>query len=340
MFRNRIFGWLFFTGLLLGAQSPLQGEELFTLTHPAMGTIFTLYLYDESRAQAELHAESAFEEIDRIEDLLSNYKESSELSRLNRLAASETITTDPETFDFLSRSLDWSARSQGAFDITVGKLMKAWGFFRKHGHIPSESELSVVRKETGWQKVQLDQSTRGVHFAAPGLELDPGGIGKGYAVDRAVAILREEKIRAAMLSAGGSTIYAIGAPPGQEGWKVEVPDPIDRKRVLSTVLLRDTSLSSANCIEKNFVLQGHLYCHIMDPATLRPVEGMLQVTIIDPSATDSDALSNVLFVKGAKGSAEIMKSLPADAALVIAGSSKEAHCFLFHWKSKMNPGNC
>jgi thiamine biosynthesis lipoprotein len=340
MSRYRILGWLFLTGLLLGARSPLQGEQLFTLTHPAMGTIFTLYLYDESQEQAELHAEPVFDEIDRIEELLSNYRESSELSRLNRLAASEILTTDPETFDFLSRSLEWSARSQGAFDITVGKLMKAWGFFRKRGHIPSENELATVRQETGWQKVQLDRATRGVHFTAAGVELDPGGIGKGYAVDKAVAILRTEKISAAMLSAGGSTIYAIGAPPGQQGWKIEVPDPIDRKRILSTVVLRDTSLSSANCIEKNFVLEGHLYCHIMDPATLRPVEGMLQVTIIDPSATDSDALSNVLFVKGAKADATVMKSLPSDSALVIAGSSKEAHCFLFHWQSKMNPGNC
>ena len=138
------------------------------------------------------------------------------------------MTTDPETFRFLKESLEWSARSDGAFDITVGKLMKAWGFFRRLvrlGHVPSDAELAQVRGETGWKRVVLNAGTRTVRFTAPGVELDPGGIGKGFAVDAAVDAMRADGVHAALLSAGSSTIYGLGAPPDAQGWKVRVPDP-------------------------------------------------------------------------------------------------------------------
>jgi thiamine biosynthesis lipoprotein len=305
-----------------------------------MGTTFSLYIYAGGSEEADAEAAPVFDEIDRIEDLLSNYRESSELSRINRLASTQTVTIDPETFEFLADSLHWSARSDGAFDITVGKLMKAWGFFRKSGRIPTEAEFAALREQTGWKKVELSSSSRTVRFTATGIELDPGGIGKGFAVDKAVAILRAEHVSAAMLSAGSSTIYALGAPPGQDGWKIVVPDPLDAKNVISTVTLKDTSLSSASCAEKHFILQGHLYCHIMNPETLRPVEGMLQVTIIDPSATNSDALSNVLFVKNPGDSAKIVQSLPGDSALVISGTVAKAQCHPMNWHAALDRGHC
>jgi FAD:protein FMN transferase len=327
--------------MLLARSAPGQQEpQLFSIAHPAMGTTFTLYLYAPSKEAADADAAPVFDEIDRIEDLLSNYRETSELSRINREASQASVTTDPETFDFLSTSIAWSARSQGAFDITVGKLMEAWGFFHKQGRIPTNAELATLRQETGWQKVQLDPVARTVHFSSPGVTLDPGGIGKGFAVDKAVAILRAEHVGAAMLSAGSSTIYALGAPPGQPGWKVVVPDPLDASRALSTVILRDTSLSSASCAEKHFILAGHLYCHIMDPAQLCPVEEMLQVTIVDPSATSSDALSNVLFVKQPAESARFMRSLPGDAALIISGTKEKPVCHPIHWSDTIDPQPC
>jgi thiamine biosynthesis lipoprotein len=329
-------------GSLLFAQSaPLPpAPQLFSIDHPAMGTTFTLYLYAANKETADAEAAPVFDEVDRIEDLLSNYRVSSELSRINREASGAVITTDPETFAFLSASIGWSARSQGAFDITVGKLMKGWGFFNKRGRIPTDAELETLRNQTGWEKVQLDAAARTVHFTSPGIELDPGGIGKGFAVDKAVAILRSEHVEAAMLSAGSSTIYALGAPPGQPGWKVVVPDPLDPGRALSTLTLRDTSLSSASCAEKHFILDGHLYCHIMDPARLRPVEGMLFVTIVDPSATNSDALSNVLFVKPPAESVRFMRSLPGDQAFIISGTKDNPVCRPIHWRDTIEPGHC
>jgi FAD:protein FMN transferase len=292
--------------------------QLFTRVHPAMGTDFTVYIYATDAAAADREAERVFAIVDQLESLLSNYQPQSELSRINANASTHAVTTDPETFRFLQESLAWSARSDGAFDITVGKLMKAWGFFRSTGHVPSEEEVARVRAETGWKRVVLNARTRTVRFTSPGVEFDPGGIGKGFAVDAAVDALRADGVKAALLSAGSSTIYALGEPPDTEGWKVRVPDPQHKEDAISTVTLRDLSLSTANCSEKHFVMDGHQYCHIMDPRTLHPVEGRLQATVIAPSATDSDALSNVMFVRDRAGRQRVMASLPhADEAVVV-----------------------
>lgn len=314
--------------------------QLYSMNHPAMGTIYSLYVYAHSRAQADANAELVFGEIDRVENLLSNYKESSELSRINREASTSAVTTDPETFRFLQTSLEWSARSNGAFDITVGQLMKVWGFFKAKGSIPTEADLAQVRSEVGWQRVQLDSAQRTVRFLSAGIELDPGGIGKGYAVERAVAIMRREHVPAALLSAGSSTIYALGAPPGQHGWKICVPALGHADDVLSTVVLRDTSLSTANYSEKHFIRDGHLYCSIMNSNTLRPVEGMLQATVIAPSATDSDALSNVLFVLGPIGGAEILRDRPQHSALILSGKIPVVQCDAIRWNAPIMPGYC
>jgi thiamine biosynthesis lipoprotein len=318
---------------LLAQSHPVAGTplQLYSSNHPAMGTTFSLYLYASSPAEADAETAAVFEEIDRLEQLLSNYRDTSELSRINREAGHAEVTTDPETFRFIETSLAWSARSDGAFDITVGKLMKAWGFFRASGHRPTPLELSQVRREVGWKSVQLDPERRTVRFLSPGIELDPGGIGKGYAIEQAVAILRADHVPAALLSAGSSTIYALGAPPGASGWKIRVPALGNQDNILSTVILRDSSLSTANCSEKHFSQDHHLYCHIMDPHTLQPVEGMLQVSVIDPSATASDALSNVLFVSGPRARASVMESLPRDSSFIIAGTPQSSHCEVTRW---------
>lgn len=314
--------------------------DLYRTVHPAMGTEYSLYLYAASRAEAGAIADSAFHEIDRVEDLLSNYRESSELSRINREASAEDVTTDPETFRFLEMSLAWSARSGGAFDLTVGRLLKAWGFFEGHGKVPPAEELAEARGQVGWQKVKLDKTQRTVRFLAPGIELDPGGIGKGYAVDRAVKVLRECGVSSALLSAGSSTIYAVGAPPGESGWKVRVPCPYNAETTVSTAMLRDTSLSTANRSEKYFVDAGHLYGSIMNPQTLRPVEGMLQTTVISPSATDSDALSNVLFVQQLNDRALLLEQRPQDSALVIFENQHTTKYETTRWPAEVASLRC
>ncbi|SEG72227.1 thiamine biosynthesis lipoprotein [Bryocella elongata] len=323
------------------SQTPVAANQLFTATHKAMGTVYTLSLYSPSQPQAEAIEQQVFDEIDRIDALLSNYQPASELSRINQNAGRTPVTTDEETMRFLLASQHWSLVSNGAFDITVGRLMKLWGFYRHQGAIPSDTELEKARASTGWQKLQLDASTRTVRFLDPGIELDPGGIGKGFAVDAAVALLRDDHVPAAMISAGGSTIYALGAPPGEPGWKIVVPGPLPSNATLSSIYLRDTSLSSSDCSQKNFVANGHLYCHIMDPRTLRPVEGRVQVTIIDPSATASDALSNVLFVDNPDESLRVLQhDAPEARALVVSSTTDRKTCTAFRWTAPIDTSHC
>jgi len=280
-----------------------------------MGTVFTIYLYARDSLQAECLFEVAFEEIDRLDQTLSNYRATSELSRINRLAAREPVTTDPEVFGLLESALDFSERSDGAFDITVGPLMRAWGFFRGQGRLPLNEELRSAAETVGFHSVLLDAPTRTVKFAVPGVELDLGAIGKGHAVDRVAEVLRESGVESALIDAGSSTLHALGAPPGKNGWTVRIPNPGYRERTLSTVLLRDESLSTSGSSEQFFEFQGRRYCHVMDPRTAKPVEGVLQATLIANDSTTTDALSNAIFVLGHEEGKDMLGNIPHARAL-------------------------
>jgi FAD:protein FMN transferase len=318
------------------AQAPLQH---FHQTHAAMGTIFTIDLNVADQATAEEDMDLAFDEIDRLEALLSNYRPSSELSRISREAGSAPVVTDPETFRFLDRSFYWSRVSNGAFDITVGPLLRAWGFFFHQGRIPSQPELNALRNKVGWRHVALDPETRTVSFTNhQAMELDPGSIGKGFAVDAVVRLLRQQGVTSAFISAGGSTLYAIGAVPGTAGWPVDIPDPRVPGKVVTSILLKDTSLSTGACTEKFFIKDGHRYCHIFDPRTMRPVEGVLQTTVIDPSATDSDALSTVVFVLDPSASRQLLASMPGTQAVIFIQPDKSRpSCIAINWAGNPCP---
>ena len=319
------------------ALSQHKSLVLFHDVHRAMGSEFSIDLYAPNQETADRWMQLSFEEVDRIEALLSNYRPSSELSRISREAGAHPVTTDPETFAFLQTALSWSNRSGGAFDITVGPLMRAWGFFFNHGRIPTEEELLALKKQTGWSNIHLDASTRTVSFINhASMELDPGGIGKGYAVDRIVALLRQQHVSAALISAGSSTIYAINAPPGSQGWPVNIADPAHNGSILSRVLLTNTSLSTSACTEKFFIENGHRYCHILDPHTMQPVENMLQTTVIAPSATDSDALTKAMFVMRADASARLLQDLPRTEAVIVAGTPYRPRYRAIHWPNSLH----
>ena len=300
-----------------------------------MGSTFTIYLYTHDQTKADEVFEAAFDEIERVEEVLSNYRPSSELSRINRMAATEATTTDPEVFKLLETSFEYSRLSNGAFDITVGPFMRAWGFFRKNGRYPTRDELSHARAEVGWTKVKLDPNQRTVRFAVPGIELDPGGIGKGYAVDRVIDVLRDAGVKAALVDAGSSSLYALGAPPGKEGWKVIVPRPGDRAHAVAEVVLRDNSLSTSGSYEKFFRLNGRTYCHIMDPRTGEPVQGMLQTTVIAPTGTATDALSTTMFVMGPAEGRKLLESMPNTSAIWITNSTNEPFIEQWHWPGRL-----
>lgn len=281
------------TWLPVGAQ-PVRVEE----SRLAMGSLCVIEAWGEDQAQLRKALRDALDEVDRLDRLLSHYKAESELSRVNREAWPGPVRIDQELFDLLETSLDYSRASGGAFDMTVGPLMRAWGFFRGDGRYPRDAERREALARIGYRKVRLDRVARTISFTQRGVELDLGGIGKGYVVDRAGAVLRQAGVEAALISAGGSSILAIGHPPGQPAWTVSLQDPYDSERPALSIQLRDEALSVSGSAEKFFELNGRRYSHIMDPRTGHPVESVLSVAVVSRNGVQGDALDNAFFVLG------------------------------------------
>jgi thiamine biosynthesis lipoprotein ApbE len=306
--------------LALATSAPPPRASADSLRHVEVSRMSMACLYaidayaagDEQALRKTL--EDALDEVDRIDRLMSHYKRESPLSRLNREAGQRAVPVDPELFAFIKRSIQYSEESAGAFDITVGPLMKVWGFFPGDGHMPADVELSAARQRVGAHHVILNDNDRTIRFDVEGVQLDLGGIAKGYAVDRVVEILRSQHVEAALISAGGSTIYGLGAPPGRDGWRVAIQDPTDARKVAREVTLRNRSLSVAGSSEKSFEANGIRYSHIMDPRTGQPVQGMLSVAVLTETGTEGDALDDALFVVGPSKSAAYLEHYPdADA---------------------------
>jgi thiamine biosynthesis lipoprotein len=295
---------LFLLPLVLRAAPALaaEGEKAGTLrlesTIDAMGSTYSIAVYGEDRNRMEAAVDAAFEEVRRLDRMLSNYRPSSELSAVNRDSSRQAVKVPPELFGLLAACMDYSRASEGAFDITVGPLMKVWGFYKGTGRLPHRAEVRTALAKVGYRHIQLDAIGGTVRFDAPGVELDPGGIGKGYAVDRMVTILKDYGIRVGLVSAAGSSIFGLGAPPGEKGWRVQIRDPKDAAKSVAEVYLKDESMSTSGNYEKFFRAEGKIYSHIMDPRTGYPAEGMLSVSVVAPRTLDSEAWTKPIYVNG------------------------------------------
>ncbi len=291
---KRLVALLLFLAAWLQAAGLLRIED----SRDAMGSTFTVVAYGGDAQQLEEGLEATFEEMYRLDRMLSNYRSSSEWSRVNRLAAEQPVAVSEELFTLLQRCVEFSRQSEGAFDISVGPLMKIWGFYRGSGRLPSKTEIAGALSKVGYQNLELDPAARTVRFRTPGVELDPGGIGKGYAVDRMVEKLREHGIRSALVSASGSSIYALGTPPDDTGWTVRIRHPRDESATIEELRLRDESMSTSGGYEKFFEADGRIYSHIMDPRTGYPAQGMLSVSVVAPSTLVSEAWTKPFFILG------------------------------------------
>jgi FAD:protein FMN transferase len=292
------------------AQQPVS---LYRQARKVMGTFCEIQIYHARAETAERAIGAALDEMQRVDRLLTNYDPASELSAMNREAARAPFHASEELFGFVQRCRDYFTATGGAFDPTVGPLVRAWGFFTPRPARPPDERIAAARAVSGFARVRLDAAARTVSYAAPGLEIDPGGIGKGYAVDMAVGVLRRAGISTALVSAGGSTLYAIGHPPDRPAWALGIGDPSDRERPVRVVHLRDASVSTSGVSEKFVVADGHRYSHIFDPRSGNPVEGMCQVSVVAGSATESDALTKAAFI------------LSRDAVLRLFEPARQAH---------------
>jgi len=263
-----------------------------------MGGVFTVSAYGRDRVQLEASVNEALEEARRLDALLSNYKPTSEWSMVNREASKGPVRVSKELFDLLEACLNYSRASEGTFDITVGPLMRRWGFFRGSGRFPHRAEIRTARAAVGYQKVELDNAAQTVRFLHPNTEIDPGGIGKGYAVDRMTEVLRDSGIRSAFITGAGSSMYGLGTPPNEDGWRVTVLHPFHKDRTVAELRLRDQSMATSGSAEKHFMLGGEIYSHIMDPRTGYPAKGTLSVSLIGAKAIDTEAWAKPVYIRG------------------------------------------
>jgi len=265
----------------------------------AMGTTYSVVVYGTDRHKMQASVELAFEEVRRLDQMLSNYRTDSELSQVNRHAAEGPFRVSKELFDLVSACIRYSEASEGAFDISVGPLMKVWGFYKGSGHFPHRAEIRGAMNHLGYKNLVLDAKQQTIEYRQAGVEIDPGGIGKGYAVDRMVVILRENDIRSSLITAGSSSIYGIGAPPTEpRGWKLAIRHPKDANQSVEEVFLKNMSMSTSGNYEKFFRANGKIYSHIMDPRTGYPAPGMLSVSVMTPKTLDSEAWTKPYFING------------------------------------------
>lgn len=287
------------TSLVPEETQAAEHASLLRTRRRAMATDFEVILPFGVRNGLEA-AEAALDEIDRVEEQLTVYRDSSEVSDLNRRAGEEEVVVTPELFELLTLAARITNETRGAFDVTAGALVKAWGFYRRRGQVPTPDERARVLARTGMCHVRLDPQKRSVRYLRPNVEINFGSIGKGYALDRVAEILRRGwKITSGLLHGGHSSVYAIGSQPGESrGWPVGLRHPWQPGRRLAVVRLRDRALATSAATFQHLEHNGRKLGHVLDPRTGWPAEGIASATVVAPSAAEADALSTAFFVLG------------------------------------------
>lgn len=296
---------------------PLLEFPLVRVSRRAMATRFQIDI-PAGHPDAVPAAQDALDLIDDLEAQLTVYRDDSEVSRLNASAESP-VEVEGRLFELLARCASWTRETDGAFDIATGALTKAWGFHRREGRVPTPRERSEAMAKTGMRHVILNADARTVKFRVPGLEFNLGAVGKGYALDRAAELLVGAwGVRSALLHAGGSSVYAIGHPPGDErGWPVALKHPTEEGRSLGTVYVRDCGLGTSAATFQFFEYHGRKLGHVLDPRTGWPTEGVASTSATAPTAAEADALSTALFVLGPTGADRLTRTRPAIGAVVL-----------------------
>lgn len=285
-------------------KSPMRADRssepppvLTQVTRRAMATEFQIILPDRWAHAVELAWET-LEQLESIEQSLTIYRSDSELSQVNQSAAVKPVALAQPTFDLLQRAVNWSQRTAGAFDVTAGPLVEAWGFTTRSGRKPTSAEVETALEKVGYQNLVLDVGSRSVKFAKPGMSINLGAIGKGDALDRMAAVLRNQGITDFLIHGGNSSVIAAGdQSPGTDlGWAVGVAHPTKPKRRLAGIWLRDQALATSGSGKQFFHHRGKRFGHVIDPRTGYPAGQLLSLTVLMDSAADADACATGLFV--------------------------------------------
>lgn len=290
--------------------------------HLVMGTFARVtVIAPDSRASAKC-IEAALAEIRKVDDLMSDYKDDSEISRVNKAAFSRPVEVGEWTFEVIRRSMEFSRLTDGAFDITVGPLVRLFRKAKDKGIAPTPEQIADAKGRVGYEKLVLSDADRTVRFTVEGMSLDLGGIAKGYAVDKAIEAAQKLGASGAMVDIGGD-VRCFGTPPkGREKWIVGLQDPnIDDfggSGLLLKLQVSDAAVTTSGDYQQFAIIDGKRQSHIIDRRTGKGAEGLSSVTIIAPNATDADALATAVSVMGPEKGLELIEKLPQTEAILIS----------------------
>jgi thiamine biosynthesis lipoprotein len=297
-----------------GAGNASNAGAAVQLSRPLMGTVFTITVWSPagSESAAFRAIAQALDGVGELEERISSWQATSQTSAINRAAGGDPVPIGPELAALLEASIDWARRTGGAFDVTGGPLFDVWQQARQDGVLPEESRIAARLALVGYEKIEMGEGT--ARLARPGMRLDFGAIGKGFAADRAATVLREAGFPDALIDAGGD--LHIGGTRGGERWRVGVRHP-RRPGMLATLAASDRAVATSGDYEQFFTIDGMRYGHVIDLRTGRPVRGVTSVTVIARTATAADALATGLYVLGAQQGLELVEGLPGTEALFV-----------------------
>ncbi len=300
----------------LPAQADWVGDAI-----DLMGTRVSVELWADDEVRGRGLVAEVMREYHRVDDAMSTYKPDSEISRVNAHAAEAPMVISAELFGLVERSLALSAASGGAFDITYDSVGYLYDF-RAHQR-PTDAQIAERLGAVDYRHVVLDRAERSIFFKTAGVRINLGGIAKGYVVERAAAMLRERGVQHALLNAGGDT-RVIGDRRGQP-WIVGIRHPRVADEVVTRLPLVDEAISTSGDYERYFEENGRRYHHIINPATGRPTEGILTVTVIGPDGTMTDGLDTAIFVLGVDKGLELIESYPEYETIIVDAAGKVSY---------------
>jgi thiamine biosynthesis lipoprotein len=302
--------WLHFGLIVACAFAGEPALQRYEFTEPHMGTRFRIVLYAPDAATASRAAAAAFARITRMDDTMTDYNPDSELMSLSRRAGGPPLRVSEDLFRVLEKSQELAQRTNGAFDVTAGPVIRLWRRARRRSELPDPTELAHARSLVGYKLLRLDPAKRTAQLLKPGMQLDLGGIAKGFAADEALEALRQQGINRALV-AGGGDIAAGAPPPGKQGWRIGIA-PLKSPDAPPThfLTLHDAGVSTSGDAEQYVEIGGKRYSHIIDPRTGQALLGHRSVTVVAPSATATDSLATAISVLGPRRGLELAKTLP------------------------------
>jgi len=293
-----------------------SAQQAFKRTLELMGSRFDITVTAKDSVTAKEHIDTAIAEIGRIEKLISSWDAASQTSEINRNAGVKPVEVNPELFDLINNALAISKLTDGAFDISYASMDRIWKFDGSMAAMPSAEEIAASIAKVGFQNIILDEEKGTVFLKIEGMKIGFGAIGKGYAADKAKALLIRNGVSSGIINASGDMNIWGKQPDGSE-WKVAITNPLDKNKVFALLPITNGAVVTSGNYEKYVNFNGKRYTHIIDPRTGYPASGIISVTVFAPKAELADALATSVFVMGKDAGLDRINQLPKVECIII-----------------------